>query len=158
VIVLVALLIAVASVPITGGRLSRLGELRLRCTALLAGGFLLQLVTISVFPSMPERAARALHLVSYATAAVFFATNTEFANSQVLDNPRLLPLGDVFAVPTGWPLANVFSIGDVLLVAGAALVLHHLCRQPSSRPESPERDASDATPRRGPLGSSGHGR
>ena len=35
-------------------------------------------------------------------------------NSGVLAAPRLAFLGDVFAIPAGWPLANVFSIGDVL--------------------------------------------
>ena len=43
----------------------------------------------------------------------------EFVNSGVLPHPRLAFLGDVFAVPAGFPLANVFSIGDVLIVLGA---------------------------------------
>lgn len=41
-----------------------------------------------------------------------------FANSAVLDDPILLPLGDVFAWPSPMPLANTFSIGDVLIVVG----------------------------------------
>ena len=36
----------------------------------------------------------------------------QFADSGVLQHPRLAPLGHVFAVPAGWPLANVFGIGD----------------------------------------------
>jgi len=48
----------------------------------------------------------------------------EFANSTVVDHPRLAFLGDVFAIPDSWPLSNVFSIGDVLLVIGCVLVLH----------------------------------
>ena len=47
----------------------------------------------------------------------------EFSNSQALANPRLLFLGDVFAVPQGWPFNNVFSVGDVVLVIGA----FHVC-------------------------------
>jgi hypothetical protein len=43
----------------------------------------------------------------------------EFVNSGVLPHPRLAFLGDVFAVPAGFPLANVFSMGDVLIVLGA---------------------------------------
>jgi hypothetical protein len=35
----------------------------------------------------------------------------------------LLILGDIFAVPHGWPLANVFSIGDVLIDLGAAVAI-----------------------------------
>jgi hypothetical protein len=46
-------------------------------------------------------------------------------NSDVLAHPVLPWLGDVFAVPAPVPLANVFSIGDVLVVAGG---LHFLCR------------------------------
>jgi hypothetical protein len=51
----------------------------------------------------------------------------EFANSQALANPRLLFLGDVFAVPEGWPFNNVFSVGDVVLLAGAFHVLYVAC-------------------------------
>jgi hypothetical protein len=51
----------------------------------------------------------------------------EFANSQALAHPRLLPLGDVFAVPAGWPFANVFSVGDVVLLIGAFFVLYIAC-------------------------------
>jgi hypothetical protein len=48
----------------------------------------------------------------------------EFANSAPIAAPRLAFLGDVFAWPASVPLANVFSVGDVLLVVGAAVVLH----------------------------------
>ena len=51
----------------------------------------------------------------------------EFENSAVLAHPRLAFLGDVFAVPGRVPLANVFSVGDVLIVVGAAAVLHCAC-------------------------------
>lgn len=47
-----------------------------------------------------------------------------FENSAVLDHPRLAFLGDVMAVPEGWPLANVFSIGDLLLGFGVFLAVH----------------------------------
>ncbi len=42
-----------------------------------------------------------------------------FVNSGVLVDPVLPWLGDVFAVPAFVPLANVFSVGDVLIVIGA---------------------------------------
>ncbi len=41
-----------------------------------------------------------------------------FANSAVIDNPVLPWLGDVFAWPAPLPLANTFSVGDVLIVVG----------------------------------------
>jgi len=53
-------------------------------------------------------------------------TGTDFANSALIDSPRLWFLGDVFAVPAAWPLANVFSIGDVVLLVGAALLVHRI--------------------------------
>ena len=52
----------------------------------------------------------------------------EFANSAALADPKLWFLGDVFALPAGWPLANVFSVGDLLLLAGAFVLLHRVCR------------------------------
>jgi hypothetical protein len=51
-----------------------------------------------------------------------------FANSAVLGDPVLPWFGDVFAVPASWPLANVFSVGDVLIVLGAAWVVHAAAR------------------------------
>ena len=50
----------------------------------------------------------------------------EFLNSGVLANPRLPWLGDVFWIPDGWPMANVFSIGDVLIVLGIAWGAHRV--------------------------------
>lgn len=41
-----------------------------------------------------------------------------FANSAVLENPILPWLGDMFAWPAPMPLANVYSVGDVLIVVG----------------------------------------
>jgi hypothetical protein len=50
-----------------------------------------------------------------------------FSNSAYRPGQHLRFLGDVFSVPRGWPMANVFSIGDVLIVVGAFLLLHSLC-------------------------------
>jgi hypothetical protein len=46
-----------------------------------------------------------------------------FSNSAVVADPRLAPLTDIFALPAAVPLANVFSIGDVLIGVGIALVI-----------------------------------
>ncbi len=59
-----------------------------------------------------------------------------FENSRALSSPRLAFLGDVFAIPEGWPLANVFSIGDVLIVVGGTYLAHRWCRSvPAERLE-----------------------
>lgn len=52
----------------------------------------------------------------------------ELVNSDLVAGARLAFLGDVMAVPAGWPLANVFSAGDVLIAAGAAWLVHRACR------------------------------
>lgn len=46
-----------------------------------------------------------------------------FSNSVVSTSPALEPLTDVFAIPAGVPLANVFSIGDVLIGIGIAVAI-----------------------------------
>ena len=71
-----------------------------------------------------------------------------FLSSNVVAHPTLSMLGDIFAVPKWVPFANVFSIGDVLIVAGAAwailaigqswLALPRLSRRPTRR-EKPTR-------------------
>ncbi|MHB1490937.1 MAG: DUF5317 family protein, partial [Cellulomonas sp.] len=44
-----------------------------------------------------------------------------FANTAVLNHPVLPWLGDVFAWPAPLPLANTFSIGDILIVLGVII-------------------------------------
>jgi hypothetical protein len=158
------LLAVLASVPLCGGRLGALGALRLGSKWLLGVALALQVLVISVLPGGAPLAHRALHLASYALAAMFVWSNRRvrglvalglgglanataiaanggvmpmtrhaaqaagigasdgFANSAVLEHPALTPLGDVFAVP-----GTAFSLGDVLIVAGAALLVHAAC-------------------------------
>ena len=47
-----------------------------------------------------------------------------FVNSGAVEDPRLLFLGDVFATPSSWPLSNVYSVGDLLIVLGVLVLLH----------------------------------
>jgi hypothetical protein len=49
-----------------------------------------------------------------------------FVNSGVVEHPRLLFLGDVFATPRDWPLANVYSVGDFLILTGVTILLHRV--------------------------------
>lgn len=51
----------------------------------------------------------------------------EFENSNVVDSAVLAFLGDVLAIPAGWPLANVFSVGDVIIVLGGTYLAHRVC-------------------------------
>jgi Family of unknown function (DUF5317) len=54
-----------------------------------------------------------------------------YSNSIVLAHPVLAPLTDIFALPRWLPGANVFSIGDVLIMAGivAAIAIRMRARE-----------------------------
>jgi hypothetical protein len=56
-----------------------------------------------------------------AVAATGRVETGDFANSAVVADPVLPWLGDVFAWPAPLPLANTFSVGDVLILLGVAL-------------------------------------
>lgn len=59
-------------------------------------------------------------------AAGLAAVTEHFTNSRALADPRLLFLGDVFAVPSWLPFHNVFSLGDLCIVMGAVVGLHRI--------------------------------
>jgi hypothetical protein len=46
-----------------------------------------------------------------------------YSNSRLVDGVVLWPLTDLFAMPAWVPLANVFSVGDVLIGVGAAVAV-----------------------------------
>jgi hypothetical protein len=49
-----------------------------------------------------------------------------FVNSGVVAHPRLLFLGDIFATPRSWPMANVYSVGDFTILIGCFVLLHRV--------------------------------
>jgi hypothetical protein len=53
-----------------------------------------------------------------------------YTNSVVTTDPVLLPLTDLFALPSWLPLANVFSVGDILIGLGVALTIALAMRAP----------------------------
>ncbi|WP_291378716.1 DUF5317 domain-containing protein [Demequina sp.] len=83
-----------------------------------------------------------------ASEAAGIDSGDEFANSAVLENPVLPWLGDVFAWPEPLPLANTFSVGDVLIVLGVWVAAWSGTRRigkpliPADAPHSPEGDSS----------------
>jgi hypothetical protein len=87
--------------------------------AALGGALNLAAITVNggVMPADPDALA----------AAGVHQEAGDFANSTVVAHPHLSFLGDVFAVPASWPVSNVFSVGDVILVVAALLALHCLC-------------------------------
>jgi hypothetical protein len=46
-----------------------------------------------------------------------------YSNSVIVVDPALRPLTDLYALPPAFPFANVFSVGDVLIGIGIALVI-----------------------------------
>lgn len=67
-----------------------------------------------------------------ALAAAGFTDTGSHTNSVVLEHPALQPLTDIFAVPAGIPLANVYSVGDVLIGLGIVIMIASLMRRPVS--------------------------
>lgn len=51
-----------------------------------------------------------------------------FQNSGVVQEPVLPWLGDIMATPAWLPFRNVISIGDLVVLFGAAVLLHVVCR------------------------------
>jgi hypothetical protein len=189
-ILIAAALACVASVPLTGGRLGRLIDLRLRWAGAALSALALQVVITTLAPAGSTSLHELLHVASYALAAACILANrriiglpilalgaalnglaiaanhgimpasvramhlaglapaAHFANSAPLAHPHLLALGDVIPVPGPWPLGNVMSIGDILVIAGLLAVLHHACRPPRTHQpkSSADTDATQPTP------------
>ena len=157
----------VLSVPLARGRLSALGDLRLRRGWLALAGIGVQILIISVFPNVPEAVSEAVHMFSYALLGAFAWSNRRipgvpvilaggvlnfiaiaanggvmpadpeiavkmageggFQNSGGMADPHLLFLGDIFATPAWFPLYNVYSVGDAVIVLGVLTLLHAVC-------------------------------
>jgi hypothetical protein len=95
-----------------------LRNLDLRFVWIVALGGLLNLIAIVANGGVMPASRGALQV------AGLDVRSGEFANSDVVENAHVWFLGDVFAIPEGWPGANVFSVGDALMLLGALLVLH----------------------------------
>ncbi len=86
--------------------------------AILVAGGLCNLVAIGANGGVMPASERALEIAGRA------APIDGFINSKAQDGAHLLILGDIFALPKGVPFANVFSVGDVLLVVGGTVIAH----------------------------------
>ncbi len=169
-LLLAAIFVGVVTVPLTGGRLSRLAGVRLRVVPAIFAALVIQVLITSVM-SGAGWIDPVLYVVSYGFAGWFLVANRKipgvwvvaagtslnalaivanngvmpasvsalrsagiaakahgFVNSTAVQHPRLLPLGDVLAVPSSWPLHNVYSVGDVCIAIGAVIAIHSLCR------------------------------
>jgi len=101
---------------------------RRRVGVSIAGlGLGLNLVAIAANGGFMPASRKALAL-----AGIAYSGDTH-NNSAVIDtHTHLRFLGDIFAVPSWMPAANVFSIGDLLIAAGVAALLAVSMRGPSA--------------------------
>ncbi len=58
-----------------------------------------------------------------AALASVIQLSSGYSNSVVIGDPALEPLTDLFALPSSFPLANVFSVGDALIGIGVAVTV-----------------------------------
>ncbi len=118
-----------------------LANRRLRGLPTTALGGLLNVVAIAANDGTMPASPSALRLAGIA------ADHQHFANSAAVAGARLGVLGDVFAVPHRFGIANVFSVGDVVVCCGAILLLHAgagspwATRRKLTEPLSPRRAA-----------------
>ena len=81
--------------------------------------------------------------VGVADSGLDVAAAGQFENSGISSGSPLWFVGDVFAVPQGWPFANVFSPGDVIIVVGLLVLVHTTCRPRPSGSDGRRRDRRD---------------
>jgi hypothetical protein len=91
--------------------------------AIVALGALSNLVAIGANGGLMPASAGALALAG-------FSGPGDHTNSVVLEAPAFEPLTDIYALPAWLPLANVFSVGDVLIGLGIAVAIVAAMRQP----------------------------
>jgi uncharacterized protein DUF5317 len=91
----------------------------------LGGGSNLLAISVNggVMPADPNTVA----------SAAVHKVDGKFLNSAPVAHPHLLFLGDRIAIPPSWPIHAVFSIGDCLLMLGALVLLHVVCRSSLGR-------------------------
>ncbi len=195
-IVVVAILVGFATVPLFGGKLRRLAQLDLRHLWIVWVAFVIQTLLFEVFATrIPGTWSEAIHLGTYVAGFVFVWLNRHirgalliglgagmnalaisanggvmpanpdawrraglpdlsqmaFENSNTTTDAHLAVLGDIFFVPAGWPFANVFSIGDVVIVLAGTYMAHRWCRQSMTSnawPAPQGSPVSASTPRR----------
>jgi len=167
---LVLLLLCAATVPLAGGRLAAVADLRFRGVGLLAVALAVQVLILAVLDDADPTLLGTVYIGTFLAAGAFIVANRRvpgvpllglggalnataiianggvmparagaleaagrpvaeerFRNSAAVADPHLPWLGDTFAIPSGVPLANVFSVGDVVLVLGVLFLLHVAC-------------------------------
>src|SRR3954454_5375196 len=71
------LIVVFASVPLRGGRLSALTELRLKGVPVVAGAFAVQVLIVNVFPHGSRSLHELINVLTYAVLGVVMAANLQ---------------------------------------------------------------------------------
>ncbi len=85
---------------------------------------------------------------AWAAAGLPVVGEGEFENSGATPDAHLAWLGDIFWIPEAWPLSNVFSVGDVIIVVAGTWFAHRWCCTPhvSNAWPAPDGAPSSAVP------------
>ncbi len=81
-----------------------------------------------------------------AFAALGQSVHSGYTNSAIVESPAFEPLTDVYAMPPWVPLANVFSVGDVLIGVGVVIVLVVGMRRRQAADPAPVSEPGDERP------------
>src|SRR3954454_3671396 len=165
-----AYLLCLLTVPLARGRLTMLADVQLRRPWLAGAAIALQVLIVSVIPDSVGAWAEPVHVGSYLLLGAFAWANRriagvaiialggllnfiaitvnggvmpadpdamasigrsvrdgEFINSTTLEHPKLAFLGDIIATPASWPVHNIYSVGDLLILTGAFVLVHVVC-------------------------------
>ena len=96
-----------------------LRNVRLPGFPLMAVGAGANLAAVVANGGVMPTTADALTMAGLSTAAAL----PGYSNSAIVANPALGPFTDVLALPAWLPLANVFSVGDILVGVGLAMAI-----------------------------------
>jgi uncharacterized protein DUF5317 len=187
-LLVIAALALLVSVPLAGGRLGRLAEIEPKAVWAVLLAVAIQVGISNVAPGGSHVLHAGLNVLSYLLDAYFIFANRRLAgvplvaigaalnvlaittnggvmpanavalrtagitaragfdNSAALAHPHLAFLGDVFPVPGPWPIGNVLSAGDIIILLGALILLHVTCRSRLVSPRATiSRDARSST-------------
>ena len=166
VFILYAVLAGLVIGLVSGGSVTRLGELRFSWAPLVVLGMVVQLLLFSTtlgdalgdaapvvyiasnlavlaavwknrsIPGLPVvLVGGASNLVAICLNGGYMPVNGDalvalgrlpregYVNSRFIDGVVLAPLTDLFAMPAWLPMANIFSVGDILIGVGAAIAI-----------------------------------
>lgn len=130
ILVLLALL-CVASVPLSGGRLSALADLELRGTALVVTALAVQVVVVSVAPGGSHALHAALHVGSYVLAAAVLVLNRRLPGVPLIAAGAALNVAAILAnggvMPASADAMRIAGVpGDEAFANSAAIARPHL--------------------------------